>query len=80
MKVKVRFFASLRDITKLDHIDLNVESNSIESLLQTLCGKYPELNNYTNSIRIAVNSAYSEKNQNLNENDVVALIPPTSGG
>jgi len=80
MKIKIRFFASLRDITKQDSINLEIEPQSIASLLELLQNKFPEFNNYGNSIRVAINSEYSAENQQLSDNDEVALIPPTSGG
>lgn len=80
MKIKIRFFASLRDITKQDSINLEIEPQSIASLLELLQNKFPEFSNYRNSIRVAINSEYSTENQQLSDNDEVALIPPTSGG
>lgn len=80
MKIKIRFFASLRDITKHDHINLEIDSPTVKSLMEFLQEKFPELKNYGNSIRVAVNSEYATENQLLIENDEVAMIPPTSGG
>ena len=75
--MQVLFFGSLADIAG------NAEFNpsGIETtaqLKEALVGQYPELENH--SFLIAVNKKVQHENTALLENDVVALLPPFSGG
>lgn len=78
MKVKILFFGSLEDVAdgkseiQLDNV------HDIDSVKKILLEKYPALSDYT--FRIAVNQQILSKNQTLNDNDVVALLPPFAGG
>lgn len=80
MKITVLFFGITTDV---------VESNSLEFILETditvgrfkneLKKKYPQLSNI-NSYAIAVNEDYATDEISLKEGDIVAIIPPVSGG
>ncbi len=79
MKIQVLFFGITRDIIGKGFVNFDVsESTSVYDLKQQLKEQHNELNNYEFSV--AVNEAYAEENQLLKDNDVVALIPPVSGG
>lgn len=76
MKVKVLYFAHIRDITKKD--SEIIECNNMENLKEIIFNKYPEIKN-ENDLLISVNDEYYS-NQKINENDVIAFFPPVSGG
>ncbi len=74
------FFGILRDIVKENAIDLTINKGvTIANLKEFLLKKYENLNAYSN-FSIAVNEAYIDSDYVLQQNDVVALIPPVSGG
>lgn len=81
MKIKVLYFASLKDKLKKneDIIDLK-EGSKVEDLLNDIISKYPQIQELIQKCMIAVNEEYSSKDRVLNENDIVAIIPPVSGG
>ncbi len=79
MQIQVLLFGITRDIIGKGVIDLNVsESTSVYDLKKQLMLKHKKLNTYNFSV--AVNETYVEEDQVLKDNDIVALIPPVSGG
>jgi len=78
MKIKVLLFGSLLDATE-GKTELQLEGmKDIDSLKTTLLENYPKLDGYT--FRIALNQQILDNNKQLNNNDVVALLPPFAGG
>ncbi len=80
MKITILFFGILKDIVGENSIELPIKKNtSIINLKTGLLEDYKKLNKY-NNFSVAVNEAYVEANYILKNGDVVALIPPVSGG
>ena len=80
MKSTVLLFGIIRDLIGENTLKLDLEKAiSIGQLKQDLLKKYNNLQQYSN-FSIAVNEEYVDLNYVLQPNDVVALIPPVSGG
>ncbi len=80
MKITILLFGILKDIVGKNSIELPIEKDtSIINLKAGLLKDYKKLNKYSN-FSVAVNEAYVEANYILKSDDVVALIPPVSGG
>lgn len=80
MKITVLLFGIIRDIIGENTLELDLEKAIlIGQLKQDLLKKYNNLQQYSN-FSIAVNEEYVELNYVLQPNDIVALIPPVSGG
>jgi len=80
MKITVLLFGIIRDVIGENTLKLDLEKAiSIGQLKQDLLKKYNNLQQYSN-FSIAVNEEYVDLNYFLQPNDVVALIPPVSGG
>ena len=75
--MQLLFFGSLTDIAGKSGIELAPVSNT-EELKEELFGRFPQLKKQ--SFVIAVNKKVVIENTSLAENDVVALMPPFSGG
>ena len=75
--MKVLFFGPLADIAGITQIDFS-EIVDIDGLKKRIFKKYPEIESHT--FLIAVNKKVRQENFTLEENDVVALLPPFSGG
>ncbi|MBI4574044.1 MAG: molybdopterin converting factor subunit 1 [candidate division NC10 bacterium] len=81
MKVRVRLFASAKDIVGQREVLLDLpEGTTAAGLLQRLAADHPGLRGLAPSIRLAVNREYVEGSRLLAEGDEVAFIPPVSGG
>lgn len=80
LNITVIFFAALRDLVGQPELSLELSSASmtVEELLSLLLEKFPRL--HLEGVRVAVNEEFVEVSQVLRGDDVVALIPPVSGG
>lgn len=80
MKIKILFFGIARDLAQENSVELEVEKNSkIADVLKRLQKQYPKMKNIQ-EFSIAVNEEYAEIETVIKANDVVAIIPPVSGG
>ncbi len=80
MKISVLLFGILKDIIGENTVSIEVVSPSnIKDVKLQFLKKYPKLIAYQN-FSVAVNEAYENDSYNIKENDVLALIPPVSGG
>ena len=81
MRVTVRLFARLRDITGQSELVRDVMPGAtIGTVWQQLVGDFPDLAAYERSISTAVNADYARMTQKVGEGDEVAFLPPVSGG
>jgi len=81
MRVTVRLFARLRDITGASELTRDLAPGAtIGDLWRQLAGEFPELGQYERSISSAVNADYARMTQELQAGDEVAFLPPVSGG
>ena len=80
MKLNLLLFGITRDIMGESPLIYEVPPGTTTSqLMDQLQQHYPALNDLR-SVLLAVNNAYGQSEQILNENDEIALIPPVSGG
>ena len=75
--MELLFFGSLTDITGKSRMDIGSPGN-LDALKEKLISEYPALVN--RSFLVAVNKKVQSGNVQLHDNDVVALMPPFSGG
>jgi molybdopterin converting factor subunit 1 len=80
MKVKVLFFGIAKDISEVNSIDLELKKDSnVFDFIQIIKERYSGFSSI-NDFTIAVNEEYAKNDIILNESDIVAIIPPVSGG
>ncbi len=74
-------FAGAKDVLGTGELafDLDAPCTAAE-LLAEVCRRYPRLDPYRASIRVAVNGTYALASDPVNFGDEVALIPPVAGG
>lgn len=81
MKVRLLFFAVLRDIAGTDAQELTLsEGTRAQDVWQTLRQTYAKLADYTQPPMIAINESYAAPDAILREGDELAFIPPVAGG
>ena len=80
--VSVLYFAALRDLagTGEELVSLPALPVSVGALLRTLEDRHGALSGRLQSVRVAVNEEFVELSLELHGGEVVALIPPVSGG
>ena len=80
MNIQILFFGITTDLIGNSKINFSLEKAiSVNDFKTKLKEVYPQLQNL-DSYAIAVNESYADNNLLLSENDVVAIIPPVSGG
>lgn len=77
MTITIRFFGSLVEMTGTDLMEINdlPDTQSVELELFT---RFPELRE--KQYRIALNEKLISENTPLSDKDLLALLPPFSGG
>ena len=80
-KIKVLFFATLRDRAGTKLIELEVPANmTVLALKDKLASDYPSLKESMKTVLVSVNKEYSFDEAAIPQNAEVALFPPVSGG
>ena len=81
MRVTVRLFARLRDITGAAELERDTAPGAtIGEIWRDLAREFPELTGYERSISTAVNADYARMDTRVAEGDEIAFLPPVSGG
>lgn len=80
MIIKTLFFGIAKDLIGASELKIDVaENSSVKDFETILKNEFSTLENL-NSYAIAVNEAYTNEDLILKTGDVVAIIPPVSGG
>jgi len=79
MIVTVHLFARFRDVEGAALIAVPMDG-SVADLREALRQRWPALTELLRHTRIAVNDELATDSMMLNAGDVIALIPPVSGG
>ena len=81
MKIKIKFFGQLRDIVKLTETEIGVrEETTVGDLVRIIGERFPNIREHVQTVSMAVDSEYANKDTALSDGCEVALIPPISGG
>jgi sulfur-carrier protein len=83
LSVTVLYFAALRDLAGMaeEQLDVGADSElSVSALLFELERRHAGLQGRLDAVRVAVNEEFTERGTMLRGGEVVALIPPVSGG
>jgi MoaD family protein len=88
IRVQILLFASLREITGREQleVELSPPENTIECALKSVCASYSHIQELlvTEQISVALNQRYLSRidfpTHFLHEGDIIALLPPISGG
>ena len=81
MRLRLRYFASIREFTGISEEQLEVpEGSTAETLKQRVQVLHNALKGQEGNILVAVNGSFVEPKRVLKQGDEVALFPPVSGG
>jgi molybdopterin converting factor subunit 1 len=82
LTITLLYFAALRDLagTGEERLELPQGELSVGALCELLEVRKPALRGRLGAVRVAVNEEFAEASATLRGGEVVALIPPVSGG
>jgi molybdopterin synthase sulfur carrier subunit len=80
MKVKVLYFSQVKDKVGKNEEEIEFEGKTLKDLVDVLVNKYPNIGDILKRSMFAVNESYETMDYNLQDNDIIAIIPPVSGG
>ncbi|MBP1947261.1 molybdopterin converting factor subunit 1 [Virgibacillus litoralis] len=76
--IDVLFFAELQEIVGNEKVSVEADGMTVTDLKNNLLSTY-NLDNLNNAM-VAINQEYAQSDATLKKGDVVAFIPPVSGG
>jgi molybdopterin converting factor subunit 1 len=81
MKIKIKVFASIKDICGFNEKELIVsDSIKVNEVVDLFVKSNQELSAKRDSLLIAVNEEYCTPDIILKDGDILAIFPPVSGG
>jgi molybdopterin converting factor subunit 1 len=81
MRVTVRLFARLRDLTGAGELMRDVAAPATaQAVWNALAAEWPALREYEKTMSVAVNAEYSRMTASVKDGDEIAFLPPVSGG
>jgi molybdopterin converting factor small subunit len=81
MRVRVQFYAQLRDLLEMRELDVDVaEGSTIRDLLGQIYAQRPKLRPHDKSILIGAGVEFVDRNYKLKPGDEISIMPPVQGG
>ncbi|HLR71021.1 MAG TPA: molybdopterin converting factor subunit 1 [Pseudogracilibacillus sp.] len=77
--IEVLFFAQMQEVVGSEKITIEAKDISIKELKDMYLAKY-DMDHLFKHAMVAVNEEYSTEETIVSDGDVVAFIPPVSGG
>ena len=78
--ITIYYFACLKDLTGRESECLPVSSIRVKELLEWASRTYEGFPTSANATQVAINEEYAHIEDEIQAGDVVAFIPPVSGG
>lgn len=80
MQIDILLFGIVREKFGESRIKRNFDQNpTVENIVTMMKSEQPSLKGL-NSLLVAINDEYAENQQLVKQGDIVAIIPPVSGG
>ena len=81
MRVKLLFFATLRDQAGTKSAEIEIpDSTTVQRLKDLVARDYPGLNASMETVLVSINHEYAFDDAKVPANAEIALFPPVSGG
>jgi molybdopterin converting factor subunit 1 len=81
MKVKVLFFARVRELTECDSTELEVTTRArVQDVWRSVCSQFPGLRDFEKNVILSINQEFALAKTEVQEGDELAVFPPVSGG
>src|SRR5262249_7124471 len=81
MKVRVQFYAQLRELIGVHELELELQQGAnVRQLLEKIYAQKPALRAHDKSILIGAGLEFVDRNYKLNPGEEIAIMPPVQGG
>ncbi len=81
MKVRVQFYAQLRELMGIHEMELELPPGAtVSELVENIYAKKPALRAHDKSILIGAGLEFVDRNYKLNPGEEIAIMPPVQGG
>jgi MoaD family protein len=81
MKVRVQFYAQLRDMVGMRELDVDLaEGATVCDLLEKIYTQQPSLRPNDKSILIGAGVEFVDRNYELKPGEEISIMPPVQGG
>jgi MoaD family protein len=81
MKVRVQFYAQLRDLAGVHERDVDLpEGLTVRDMLELIYAQTPSMRAHDKAILIGVGLEFVGRDHKLNPGDEIAIMPPVQGG
>jgi MoaD family protein len=81
MKVRVQFYAQLRDLVGMRQLDVDVaDGATVRDLLEEVYAQQPELRTHDKSILIGAGVEFVDRKYRLKPGEEISIMPPVQGG
>ena len=81
MKVRVQFFAQMRDIVGSHTADVDLAGEAtVSNLLENLYQKFPSLRAHDKNILVGAGVEFVDRHYKLNAGEEISIMPPVQGG
>jgi molybdopterin converting factor small subunit len=81
MKIRVQFYAQLRELTGIQELDVELSQGAtVRELLEKIYAQQPALRAYDRSILIGAGLEFVDRNYKPNPGEEIAIMPPVQGG
>jgi MoaD family protein len=81
VKVRVQFYAQLRDLLGLSVVDVDLaEGASVSDLLQKIYERFPALRAQDKSILVGAGVEFVDRSYKLKPGEELSIMPPVQGG
>ena len=81
MKVRVQFYAQLREVIGVHELALELpQGATVRELLEKIYAQKPALRIHDKSILIGAGLEFVERNHKLSPGEEISIMPPVQGG
>jgi molybdopterin synthase sulfur carrier subunit len=81
VKIRVQFYAQLRDLAGVQMLDVDLaEGTVVSDLLEQLYRQTPILRSHDKSILVGAGVEFVDRNYKLKSGDEISIMPPVQGG
>jgi MoaD family protein len=81
VKVRVHFYAQLRDFTRTQSADVDpADGATVSDLLEILYQKFPSLRAHDKNILVGAGVEFVDRHYQLTAGEEISIMPPVQGG